>query len=805
MKKIFLSFFIVALCASNVFADDVVTASRAVPSSQSQVTETPVQSVVSRSTVSRGAIINPVVPTDINNSDNINGSESIIQRSGSVNQNSETTRSSGVSNRTTISRSVVAGGKPSQREKLEETVGTVGRSARSQSASINNNPAVRRAGLSLRPSTAEVGGRATIDGTDIQTGSNFNFNKGRSVQNRAAKTDTKESIADATERLKQTAELNKSCQQQYNDCMDQFCAVIDANQKRCSCSGNLSKYTKVETAVKSANSELNDVAQRIRYVGLSADEIRAIMSSTEAEDVLDGTKDNSESRNMLSEIEKLIKNPTSATSSSSGNVSTGLDMDLDFTTDSSSDLFNLDFLGNSSSSFSNLRGTDLYNAAKKRCNSVLTQCKTAGGTPQQITGNYDLAIDKDCIAYEQGLTKMNETLKSNVRSANQMLQKARLAVLQNKNQYDAKGCISALNTCMTDDMVCGSDYAKCLDPTKKYIDENGKVVLGQNISAITSFMDPTAYNNAAVNTTYLQTAMNANYSSCNTTYKDGSCVAKYLMQKIGTGQKVIDGGLCRAVLDKCQYYTYDSNGEYKPYNDVVVNYIQRAMVNIYAAQQEIISDYGSSCMVDIATCYNQQVSQVNAWSSTSSIDSVYNVMRGACRNVALTCSYAVFAKDTISCPISEPDTCINNISKMFYQSLLCPVNSNYYQSTTPHAISPNGTVAGYVNERCQCTPGYSVWSGTCSKVCEQGEYRNSLGVCTSCPAGTFWEPSTIDTFVYVCGKCEGGNYCPNAGTITQLSCTAGSYCPEGTATPILCPTDKPNSNIGSDELSDCHI
>lgn len=763
MKKIFLSFFIVALCASNVLADDVVTASRAVPSSQSQVTETPVQSVVSRSTVSRGAIINPVVPTDINNSDNINGSESIIQRSGSVNQNSETTRISGVSNRTAISRSVVAGGTPSQREKLEETVGTVGRSARSQSASINNNPAVRRAGLSLRPSTAEVGGRATIDGTDIQTGSNFNFNKGRSVQNRAAKTDTKESIADATERLKQTAELNKSCQQQYNDCMDQFCAVIDANQKRCSCSGNLSKYTKVETAVKSANSELNDVAQRIRYVGLSADEIRAIMSATEAEDVLDGTKDNSESRNMLSEIEKLIKNPTSATSSSSGNVSTGLDMDLDFTTDSSSsDLFNLDFLGNSSSSFSNLRGTDLYNAAKKRCNSVLTQCKTAGGTPQQITGNYDLAIDKDCIAYEQGLTKMNETLKSNVRSANQMLQKARLAVLQNKNQYDAKGCISALNNCMIDDMVCGSDYAKCLDPTKQYIDENGKVVLGRDISNIIDFM--TGYNNALVNATYLTSAMTTPYTSCTTS--DGKCIARYLMEKIGTGQKVTDGGLCRAVLDKCQYYTYDSNGQYEPENEVVVDYIQRAMVNINAAQQQIISDYASSCMVDIATCYNQQVSQVNAWSSTASISSVYNVMRGACHNVALTCAYAVFANDTTGlCPVAAPDTCINSISQMFYQSLLCPDNSTY--QTTTSSISTNGTVAGWVNERCKCNVGYTVWSGTCTATCVAGEYRTSLGVCSDCPIGTYWASSTETTS---CTSCATGYTTASTGSTSSTQC-----------------------------------
>ena len=34
----------------------------------------------------------------------------------------------------------------------------------------------------------------------------------------------------------------------------------------------------VEQAVKDANAQLNEVAQNIRYVGLSADEISAIMS-----------------------------------------------------------------------------------------------------------------------------------------------------------------------------------------------------------------------------------------------------------------------------------------------------------------------------------------------------------------------------------------------------------------------------------------------------------------------------------------------------------------------------------------------
>ena len=674
MKKLLTCFFAITMFAPSVYAADgavsrviptgdmtKTTASRTTDNTANESAESAKSS--SRMAVSR--VASPVTNTE-------NAIRNTVSRVFSGAQPKESAVEKKTVSRSGIaSRASAPAAQSNTRGGLDAAVNTVGRNERVSSASINSDPSVRRAGLVLRPSTAEVGGRATIGNTGVQTGSNIDEQL-RSVKSRASNVvATAESIQNAKEILENTADLNKSCQEQYNECMDQFCAIVDANQKRCSCSANIAKYAKVEEAVKDANVQLNDVAQRIRYVGLSADEIRAIMTETEAEEALSGTRDTSETRDMLTEIEKLIRDPKSSTSSySSGDTGFGLDIDLDFSSDSA-DMFSLDFLNtDSGSNLSNLRGAELYNAAKKRCNTVLSQCKQAGATSNQITGNYDLAIDKDCIAYEQGLTKMNETLVGNVRSANLMLQKARLAVLQNKNQYDAKGCIGALEACMTDDMVCGEDYYKCVDPTKKYIDENGKVVLGQKISNITAFM--AKYNNASINQTFLSDAYGTviKEENCNK-QNDGSCVVKYLLTKIGTKQKVTDEGLCRAVLDKCQNYTYESDGNYKPYNDVVTNYVQRALVNIRAAQYKIISEYAESCMVDIANCYNQQVTQVNSWSSSASLSSIHNVMRGACRNVALTCAYAVFdnAEDKNLCNTDE--NCINSVSEMFYNSLLC--------------------------------------------------------------------------------------------------------------------------------------
>ena len=619
------------------------------------------------------------------------------------------------------------------RGKLDAAVKTSGLSSRVEAGTINANPAVRRAGLTLRPSVADVGGRAVMASGE-KTGSNISTEI-RNLQSRAATghLDTA-AIAEAKERLEQTAALNKSCQEQYNDCMDQFCAVIDSNQKRCSCSANLARYTKAEAAVKDANAKLNEVAQNIRYVGLSADEISAIMSATEAEEALADTRDTTESRSMLSEIEKMIQDPTYSSSSYSGSSDSYgmLDIDLDLGSSDVSDLFSLDFLtGNDSSSFSNLRGANLYNAAKKRCSTVISQCKEVGAKSDQITGNYELAIDKDCIAYEQGLNKMNETLVSNVRSATRMLQKARLAVLQDQNSYDARSCISALDKCMTDDMVCGDNYTKCLDPTKTFIDENGSVVLGKNISYIQKFMQN--YNNAMITREYLSDAYKMSSVSNDVCKSDGNndgkCVVKYLLGKIGTKPKVTDEGLCRAVLDKCRAYTYDSHGAYLPYNDIVVNYIQRALVNIKAAQFKIVSDYATECLADVATCYNDQVSQLTSWSATAASNSIYSVMRGACRNVALTCGYAIFANDNVSCPENDENACIDSVSGIFYQSLLCPDNSTYQE--TPGTISRNNTEQGWVNTRCKCQEGFVTYNGSCLVKCPNGQSYNKGLTCTA--------------------------------------------------------------------------
>ena len=236
MKKLLTCFFAIMVVAPAAVAADGGI-SRVIPTGSSNATTSDTKSSVARTTKMDAKTVDTnTVSTSVRNAVSrvFSGAPAVPSY-----KSADVVARSGVASRG-------ATGQTSS-EKLSAAVNTVGRNSRVSSASINSDPSVRRAGLTLRPSTAEVGGRAIIGDTGVQTGSNID-EAIRGLNFRAASRNeiSAESIAAATEVLEQTATLNKSCQQQYNDCMDQFCAVIDANQGRCSCSSNLSRYTKVE-------------------------------------------------------------------------------------------------------------------------------------------------------------------------------------------------------------------------------------------------------------------------------------------------------------------------------------------------------------------------------------------------------------------------------------------------------------------------------------------------------------------------------------------------------------------------------
>ena len=445
------------------------------------------------------------------------------------------------------------------------------------------------------------------------------------VSTNATSTSATSETTSATTSIDELAQLTDYCKAQYVACMDNFCNVLDDNQGRCSCSANLDNYAETEAALKQATEDLQDVALQIQYIGLTADEVETLFTQTEAELEMQTSNDNSQLKNDLDKIKNMIIDVKSGTPEVSSGMSFDLSGLLDFTIDSTGfDLSSLlGSMSGNNDSISNQRGKQLYETAAARCKAaVLNSCSAQGVDTTIITNSYDLEIDKACIQYERALTDSNEQMSSTVRNAKSVLQRARLLVAQQKNQYDLRGCVNALDTCMQDDFVCGDDYGK-------YI-VNGEVVVGSEPGA-------PGYDDAAIYDTWDYgegknawgaSTDNGSLSEFITSTviagaaaKPSTNISEFLQNKIGyhDDSDGKDYGMCMSILNRCQDVTYEGTGQKKTYkedNNVIKEFLNRTLVQIKSAQDTILAqiksaqdtilaDYAENCITDVASCLAQ--------------------------------------------------------------------------------------------------------------------------------------------------------------------------------------------------------
>ena len=486
---------------------------------------------------------------------------------------------------------------------------------------------------------------------------------------------TEEDISSTTSNLTAVAELTEYCKAQYAACMDNYCNVLDDNQGRCSCSKNLKNYEKVENALATATEQFQEVVQKIRYIGLTGPQIESLFAETEAELAMKSGSDSSQLKSSLDAIKRKVVEVSSPTSTSS-NVTNGLSLDLNglLTADFTAGFDLNSFLGTNNTNttnISNQRGEQLFKTATNRCKeAVLNSCTAQGIDANIITNSYDLEIDKQCIAYERALTDANTEMKNNVFNATNILQQARLLLTQNKNSYDLRGCIAAIDSCMQDEYVCGSDYELCLDPTGKYL-ANGEVVKGgtpgvsggQNKTTLdltsatldtwtsggmydlyatwnytVSNKEKNAWGKGTTETLgeYVDTSIDTWKSTYTRNAINTDSVALYLLQKIGyidSDDKV--HGMCASAMKQCQDYTFETSKNKKTYipdNEVVRQYLNSTLAKIKVQQDAILADYAEGCSTDVQSCLT-----TNGYDSSNTASSASKTAVSACASEIATC------------------------------------------------------------------------------------------------------------------------------------------------------------------------
>ncbi|MBO7644948.1 MAG: hypothetical protein J6S57_01425 [Alphaproteobacteria bacterium] len=802
----------------------------------------------------------------IESADNTSGTQSVVQRPAAnrtVARTGAPRTSAGVrnaqrttvaTNRSTVSRAA-ASGVSARSNATRTTTARSGVTTRARQ-SDSSSPAVRaRAGTGFN--TVMPGVKVSESGTVTKledsgeslyndtAESRVGMRAGKQLQRRAstmriatAAPAVETDIETATANLSDLAELTNYCKAQYAACMDNYCNVLDDNQGRCSCSKNIKNYEKVENALSQATYDFQDVIQKIKYIGLTADQVASLFEETEAELVMSSTKDQSK---LTSSLEQIRRKIVDASSSSSSSYVTGNSLAIDVSGLLNFDLsaaFDLSAFLNSGSktnttSVSNQRGEQLYKSASTRCKTaILDSCTNQGVEANVVVNAYDLEIDKQCVLYERNLNDANAEMKDNVRNAGIILQQARLLLAQNKNAYDFRGCVAALDSCMQDEYVCGADYELCLDPTGKYI-ANGEIVKGgtPGVSGGTNVNSEWLINNneqmktwhsggmyglystwnyGAAPTAPVTTGNNPSWSPAYNAWGSGQMetlgnyvdenitnwsknyakqgnlsqesMARFLLQKIGYID--VDGkahGMCAGIMKQCQDFTYAATGKSKTKvflfdNSVIRQYLQTTLMRIKAEQDEILAEYASDCQNDVTSCLSSngfEEDTPNSYASSLAVN--------ACRTEIQTCM-SVSGQQ----PADNTDFDFRAM-RDWVRLLLVNCPANYYLAEyTEDGLEKTGCRScPIINGRQTVSAGGNVLKCTCP-----GDYadvtndRGELVACspTSCAANQYLKlnvayvsgSETVDYYYHTCEACPDGATSAG-GDATQCTCPTNKH------------------------------
>lgn len=555
------------------------------------------------------------------------------------------------------------------------------------------------------------------------------------------------------EQLEYMESLTTVYKERYQNCMDNYCNKLDDQQNRCTCSKNIKSYAEIENALKVANDEYIDAVIKLSYLELDPSDIEAIFEETGAELAMSGKTDNSDLAADIEAVRKSmreIETPKASSSATYTNTTTtsffnpsallngeGLDGLL-----GGFNLFGTSTNTADTSSINNQRGEQLYKTASARCKAaVLNEAQSKGVDIAVITNSYDIAIDKDCIAYERLLEEKNEEMKNRVLVAEVALQNARVGISRNKNSNDLRGCINALDSCMQDEFICGADYEYCLDPTGKYI-VDGELVVGSTpgyavedntedleskpIQWKTGLYETWAYDNKSpwidgTLTEYINATITDEIPSDNTDTEKN--MAKFLQNKIGyIGEDGKSYGMCADHLKTCQAYTFDEDGEeYMPDNRVIKEYLQRTLTKIKVAQDNLLAEHAEECITDVTKCLQNNNYD---WENGSSPKS--NIAVNACKAQITTCMSVNGAASTEPTPASMREWVHN--TQVIYVSedslqKRCETsggtfNMNNYECKCPNLSTNTGSACAPVDYAELTDAGFKCIDGyTGSKTC----------------------------------------------------------------------------------------
>ncbi|MBQ2017316.1 MAG: hypothetical protein II208_02180, partial [Alphaproteobacteria bacterium] len=363
----------------------------------------------------------------------------------------------------------------------------------------------------------------------------------------------------------------------YFSCMDQFCALKNDDYRRCSCNDRVFNLAEKRSVLTNAGEQLTTFTENLDVVGMTGAQASAMRTESEGESAL--TNDTSASKALL----QAIMNSIRGTDSNVGGKFSDLNsISISF------DTTNAFGMTDSGQAIAAYNGAALYNAVYPQCrNAVRNDCNNA--SLQRAITAYLMAIEQDCNTVQTAIEKTQKQMKAAVREGSAMLDLARVENRQKHNSSDITTCVNAVESAILSEEVCGVNYHKCLD-NGQYIDiSTGKPIVGVKdfyklekmltFSAGVDAVDQKLTQNPA-NRQFVQNFENR--------------VKKFAAD----------------ALDTCV-----ENADF-----VWSEYLNKAMLDIYYAQREKVSEIKQGCFEYISACYTSGNAATNAAISQISKD-----------------------------------------------------------------------------------------------------------------------------------------------------------------------------------------
>ena len=445
----------------------------------------------------------------------------------------------------------------------------------SRTASQNNatrTTAARPSSSSNRPTTTRTSG-TTVARTGNNTTRAATARAAAPVVSRAA---TNTSAMSET----RTGAEYEQCKSAYFTCMDQFCELKNDDYRRCSCSNRVFDLTEIRDTMQDASDQLTVFNENLDVVGMTAAQATAMKTATEGENAL--TSDTSASKQLLQAIMNSIRG---GDTSVGGKYSDLNSITLSF------DTVNAFGTADAGQIIASYNGQNLYDAVYPQCREAVRADCTDAQLQRAITA-YLMAIEQDCNSVETAIENKQKEIKSAIRESSAMLDLARVENRQAHNSSDMATCLTNVENAILSEEVCGSNYHKCLD-NGEFID----VSTGAPIAGVENFYE-------------LGNLLK---------FADGVDAADQKLSQITYNRTFVKNfenrvkKFAEPELDKCTEIA-----------DVVWSeYLDKAMLDIYYAQQSKVSEIKQGCFDFVSACYmNSEAAITDAMASLTGDDTV---------------------------------------------------------------------------------------------------------------------------------------------------------------------------------------